>query len=122
MAAKSRIILRSNFPEAKRAMAGAVGAARDKALDVGEDEAETKLERLNDSRGYNLPTDIEQETQGEQSGRIIYPFFFGRFFEYGTVYIPASSFMRPAHRKMKKAFVDELGDQAPKWIRRKAGM
>jgi HK97 gp10 family phage protein len=103
-------------------MWGAVAAARDKALDEGEAEAEKKLERVNDSRGYNLPTEIEQETTGHQSGRIYYEPFYGRWFEYGTTHIAAYPFMRPAHRKMRKRFVDELGEEAPKWIRRKAGM
>lgn len=101
-------------------MWGAVAASRDHALDVGEDEAERRLERANNARGWNLPMNIDQETTGFQSGLIRYPEFFGKFFEYGTVYLPASPFMRPAHRKMRKAFIDELGDQAPKWIRKAA--
>ena len=53
----------------------------------GEAEAEKRLERVNDQRGYNLPTEIEQEKTGHQSGLIRYGDWFGKFFEYGTVYI-----------------------------------
>lgn len=120
--AKNRVVLRSNFPAVRRAMWEAVGVARDKALDAGEDEAENRLGRANSTYGWNLPEDIEQQKTGFQSGLIRFPFFWGKFFEYGTVHLPSVSFMRPAHRKMRSTFVRELGDEAPKWIRRKAGM
>ena len=99
----------------------AVRAARDHALDEGEAEAEKRLQRANDSRGWNLPGDIEQEKTGHQSGLIRYGDWFGKFFEYGTVYIAPAPFMRPAHRKMRRRFLDEMGDNAEPFIRRKVG-
>jgi hypothetical protein len=122
MATKNRVVLRSNFAAVKRAGHEAVQQARDRALDEGEDAAEQRLERANNSRGWNLPTDIEQEKTGFQSGLIRYDHFFGPWFEYGAVHLPASPFMRPAHRKMRKRFVDELDDNFEGWVRRKAGM
>lgn len=118
--AQSRIKIVSRFPAAKAAAHEAVQQARDKALDVGEDEAERRLERIDDTRGYALPTDIQQEKTGHQSGLIRYPEWYGRFFEYGTTYIGASPFMRPAHRKMKKEFVERMGDNFEGFIRRRA--
>ena len=118
---KNKVTLTSRFPAAKRGMWEAVSAARDKALNEGEAEAEKRLERANDAHGWNLPMDIEQEKTGHQSGLIRYPDWWGKFFEYGTVYIQPAPFMRPAHRKMRKVFRDELGEEAPKWIRKKVG-
>lgn len=122
MATKNRVVIRSNFSAVKRAAKDAMGDAIQKATDEMEAEAEKRLERANDARGWNLPTEIEQEKTGFQSGLIRYPEWYGRFFEYGTVHLPASPFMRPAHRKMRKRFVDEMGDNFEGWIRRKAGM
>ena len=113
--------MESRFPAVKKGMYEAVQHARDRALDEGEHEAENRLDRANDSRGYNLPSDIEQKKTGFQSGKIVYPEWTGRFFEYGTIHIAPMPFMRPAHRKMRKTFLDELGDNAPKFIRRKVG-
>lgn len=98
----------SNFPAAKKAGWEAVQAARKMALDAGEHEAERRLERVDDTRGYDLPINIEQENLGHQSGRIFYEPWYGRFFEYGTVRIRASPFMRPAHRKTRKVFLAEM--------------
>jgi HK97 gp10 family phage protein len=118
--AKNRVRLESRFPAVKEAAYQAVIHARDKALDVGENEAEKRLERIDDTKGYELPIDVQQENIGHQSGKIVYPQWYGRFFEYGTVSIPANAFMRPAHRKMRKTFIDELGDNFEGWVRRKA--
>lgn len=118
----NKVTLRSNFPAVTRAMWGAVAEARDKALDAGEDAAESRLERIDNAQGWNLPTEIEQEKTGFQSGRIYYNFFYGRWFEYGTARWGAQPFMRPAHRKMRSVFIAALGVEAPKWIRRKAAI
>jgi hypothetical protein len=118
---RNRVVLESRFPAAKKGMWDAIQNARDRALDEGEHEAENRLERANDARGYNQPTEIEQEKTGHQSGLIRYGEFYGKWFEYGTVYIAPSPFMRPAHRKMRRRFLDEMGDEAPKFIRRRVG-
>lgn len=117
--AKKRLSLESNFPAAKRAGWEAVQAARKAALDAGEHTAETRLERIDDSRGYELPIDVQQENIGHQSGRIFYPQWYGRFFEYGTTYIHAQPFIRPAHRQMRKVFLAEM-DGLDRFISRRA--
>jgi HK97 gp10 family phage protein len=118
--AKNHMRIESRFPAVKAAAHEAVRHARDKALDAGEHEAERKLELVDNSRGYDLPIDVGQENIGFQSGRIFYEPWYGRFFEYGTVRIPASPFMRPAHRKMRKVFKDDMGDNFENFVRRRA--
>lgn len=118
--ARSRVKIESRFPAVKEAAHDLVRHSRDRALNAGEAEAEKRLERIDDTRGYELPINIEQETTGFQSGRIFYEPWYGRFFEFGTVHIPAASFMRPASRKMRKTFVDEMADEFPGWVRRRA--
>lgn len=108
----------SRFPAAKKGAADAIEHAVSRALDHGEAEAEKRLERIDDTRGYDLPIEIEQSQQG-QSGKIEYEPWYGRFFEYGTVHIPAAPFIRPAHRKMRKVFKDELGDTFEGFVRRR---
>ena len=120
MPAKTRLKIESRFPAVKEAAYEAVVHARDAALDEGEAEAEKRLERIDDTKGYELPINIEQRTIGHQSGLIEYNEWYGRFFEYGTVFINASPFMRPAHRKMRKRFIAELDDNFEGWVRRKA--
>lgn len=120
--ARNRVVLRSNFPAVKKAAHELVKHSRDLALNVGEGEAEKRLERNDDTRGYDLPIDVQQEEIGHQSGRIFYEPWYGRFFEYGTVYIQAAPFMRPAHRKMRKKFIEEMGDNFEGWVRRRAGV
>lgn len=120
MPAKSKMKLESRFPAAKEAAHDAVRHARDLALNAGELEAEKRLERIDDTRGYELPIDIGQENIGFQSGRIFYEPWWGKFFEYGTVRIPAAPFMRPAHRRMRKVFVTAMGGDFDGFVRRKA--
>lgn len=111
----------SRFPEAKKGARDAFEHAIGKALDVGEAEAEKRLERIDDTKGYDLPIDVGQE-QSQMSGRIEYDPFYGRWFEYGTVYIPATPFMRPAHRKMRKEFIAKVGDDFEGWVRKRTRM
>lgn len=111
----------SHFPQAKRAARDGFQKAIELGTNVMEGEAEKRLERIDDTRGYELPIDIQQETS-DQEGRIFYPHFYGRFFEYGTVYIPASPFMKGAHRKGKKAFLDEVHQKLDGYIQRRAGI
>jgi hypothetical protein len=119
MAKKSRMRLESKFPEVKRANRDAVKKAIQLAVNVGEGEAEKRLERIDDSRGYELPIDVKSEAR-DDDGRILYEPFYGIFFEYGTPTIPAASFMRPGHRKMKKAFLDDLPGIVDGFIGRRA--
>jgi HK97 gp10 family phage protein len=117
--ARPRVRLESNFAEVKKAAGDTVDQAVRLALNVGEGEAEKRLERIDDTRGYELPIDIVQQ-KWRNGGKIIYEPFYGRWFEYGTVRIPAAPFMRPAHRKMRKVFVGVLSDSFDGWVRRRA--
>jgi len=117
---KNKIVLESRFPAVKEAAHDLVRSARSAALNAGEHEAEKRLERIDDTRGYELPIDIGQENIGHQSGRIFYDPWYGRFFEYGTVRIPAAPFMRPANRKMRAVFLGMMGDELEGFIRRRA--
>ena len=100
-------------------MKDAVDVAVRLALNVGEGEAEKRLERIDDTRGYELPIDIGQE-KWRGGGKISYEPWYGRFFEYGTVNIQAASFMRPAHRKMRKAFLATMPDTFEGFVKRRA--
>ncbi len=118
--ARPRMRLESRFPAAVDAAHDAVRRSRDLALNAGEGEAEKRLERVDDTRGYELPIDVKQENIGHQSGKIYYEPWYGRFFEYGTVRIEAAPFMRPAHRKMRKVFRDTMADDFEGFVRRRA--
>lgn len=120
MPAKPKMRIESRFPAVREAAHDATRAAIELALNVGEGEAEKRLERIDNSRGYELPIDVQQERLGFQSGKIVYEPWYGRFFEYGTTKIPAASFMRPAHRKMRKTFLGLMGTEVEGFIKRRA--
>jgi HK97 gp10 family phage protein len=119
--ARPRTKLVSKIPQVKDSMHDAVRVAVDLALNVGEGEAEKRLERIDDTRGYELPIDIGQDkTAGGMGGKIFYEPWYGRFFEFGTVRIPAASFMRPANRKMRKAFLASMPETFEGFVKRRA--
>jgi hypothetical protein len=119
--AKPRTKLVSKFPEVKDSMRDAIRTASTLALNVGEGEAEKRLERIDDTRGYELPIDVGQDRDSDGlGGKIYYAPWYGRFFEYGTVRIPAASFMRPANRKMRKAFLATMPDTFEGFVKRRA--
>ena len=124
MATKNRVKVVSNFPAVKRAGWETVQHARGLALAAGEETAIQKVQALNDQRGYNLPEDqIGKEKIGHQSGRVFIggkDQFWWRFFEYGTVYLPAFPMIRPASRVMRKIFLAEMGGNLQKFISRRA--
>jgi HK97 gp10 family phage protein len=122
MAAKPKMRLESRFPAVKKAAYEVVQHARDEALIEGVEETRRRIEKGAASRGYDLdPFVVEKENIGHQSGRIFVPSekWFYRFFEFGSVYIAPIPFIRPAHRRMRKTFVDEMGDQFEKFVRRR---
>jgi hypothetical protein len=116
---RPRTKLVSKIPEVKGAMKDAVRDSVKLALNVGEGEAEKRLERIDDTRGYELPIDIGQEGR-DMTGKIFYAPFYGKWFEYGTPTIPAASFMRPAHRKMRKTFLATMPDTFEGFVKRRA--
>jgi hypothetical protein len=129
--AKSRIHIRSEFPAVKRAGWETVQASREIWKQTAKQIAEEKAESQGATRGYALQVGVESENIGHQSARI-FPVthtskwgddpWFLKFFEYGTTFIPAMPFMRPASRKANKAFVLAMGSQLEGRIRRKASV
>jgi HK97 gp10 family phage protein len=120
--------IRSEFPAAKKAVWETVQEAREVWLEVGAQEAESKANSQAATRGYALQVGVDKERLGFQSARISAvthtqkwgddPWLL-RFFEYGTVFIPAMPFMRPAARKANKAFLVKMGKDMEGKIRRK---
>ena len=103
----------------KKAAYEVVQHARDEALIEGVEETRKRIEKGAASRGYDLdPFVVEKENIGHQSGRIFVPTenWYYKFFEFGTVHIPAIPFIRPAHRKMRKVFREEMGDNFEKFV------
>ena len=105
----NRVVLRSRFKEAGRHARKQTERAVEKAVEAGEREANIRIEKANAQRGWNISTDVESEASG-MSGKIEFPHFWGRFFEYGSVKHDAMPFMRPGHRKMRKVFKQEMGE------------
>ena len=117
MAQKTQVrIINNRF---KHVTGQAIDGTRDavnKAIDAGEAEAKSRLSRGESQRGYALNTlydSIKSEKTGTLQGRVKAggdEAWWGRFFEFGTVHIAPIPFMRPASRKMRKVFKDEMGD------------
>lgn len=106
----SKVIVVSRIPDAGRHASKRTREAVEKAVDAGETEANIRIERGNASRGWNIATTVEGEVFGSgKSGKIEWPEFYGRFFEYGFYSEPAMPVIRPGHRKMRKVFKEEMG-------------
>ena len=122
MPPKNQIKLTSNFHAAKKAGNDAIEDLINKATDEMHDKAQLRLQQGAEKRGYDLdPGDIEKETFGKD-GKITFKQWWGRFFEYGTIYIQAVSFMRPGHRAGRKYIKDKAPDIFEGWFRRKASV
>lgn len=111
--ARKRTRLESRFPQAKHATHQAVAKAVEDAVVDGQEEAQKRIGRVRDTKGYDLnPFEIRRKLfDGGQDGGMVFVTsdkWFYRFFEWGTVYINASPFMRPAHRKMRQRFLKEM--------------
>ena len=121
--------IRYEFKDVKKAGWETVQEAREVWLNSGAQEAEQRASNQAATRGYNLQVGIDKERLGFQSARISAvthtqkwgddPWIL-RFFEYGTVQIPAMPFMRPAARKANKLFVAYMGRALEGNIRRKS--
>ena len=117
------------FEAAKKAGWETVTEAREAWLETGQSTAQQKVDSQAASRGYALQVGIEKERVGHQSARIFTvahserwgddPFYL-RWFEYGSIQIPAMPFIRPAARKANKVFVGLMGSQLEGKIRRKS--
>lgn len=121
MAAKPKMRLVSKFPEVKRASREITQLAITQATLAGQNKADDRIASNDMKTGYNLPIDTQKDVRPMQ-GRITYDHWWGRFFEYGTVYIPAVPFMRPANREMRKVFTTIMGKEFEGWVRRRAGV
>ena len=131
MAKKNRIIIESNFPAAKKVGWETVQEARELWKHTGSQSAEEKVMKDSATRGYALQVGVGSENVGHQSARFFPVTFssrwgsdpwFLRFFEYGTVFIKAMPFVRPAARKADKAFVAAMGNRLEGTIRRRASV
>jgi hypothetical protein len=120
VARKNEWHMRSNFATARKmgdaAMADLIHVATDKMHEV----AQTRLESQASRRGYNLDAGDIDKQELPMDGRISYPHFYGRFFEYGTVHIPALPFIRPGHRAGRKVIKNQgiAAGVFKKWIPR----
>lgn len=127
--AKNRIKVTSNFKAVGEAAYEAVSHARELWLETAQETAQQKVENQAATRGYALQVGIEKERIGHQSARIYTtahserwgddPWYL-RFFEYGSVNIPAMPFIRPASRKANKVFVAAMGADFEGLVKRKA--
>lgn len=108
-------IINNRFNHVRKQAITETAAAVRAAVAVGEAEAKNRLQRGESQRGYSLNTlydTIHQESDGTLRGKVVAgggDAWYGRLFEYGTVYITAIPFMRPASRKMRKTFMLEMG-------------
>lgn len=122
--ARHRTRLESRFPQAKKAGHQAVAKYVSEAVTDGAEEAQARLGRVRDTKGYDLdPFAVRRKLfdGGEDGGMVFVPSekWFYRFFEYGTVFIGASAFMRPAHRKMRAKFLLLMGKDFDGFIKRR---
>lgn len=120
--ARKRMTIRSNFKAVKKASKDAIDKAVDEALVTAEEETQTRLART----GYDDdPFVVRVKNFGDGEGGMFFvpsDKWYYRFREYGTVHLPAKPFMRPAHRKARKEFVEKMGDKLEPAIRRRAGV
>lgn len=117
--AKNKVRLESNFRKVLQASDLATAELIARATDRMQEVAAERLDRSSGRRGYNLSgSDITKEIR-PKDGRISYPHWYGRFFEYGTVRITAMPFMRPGHRAGRKTIrlAPEVFDR---WFKRRA--
>jgi HK97 gp10 family phage protein len=124
MAPKPKVKFTSRFPEAKKGGHDGVAHAVKAATADGRDEAVKRIGKARSVRGYKLDPGIIREKHfkgGVEGGMVFVPsdHWYYRFFETGTVYIPATPFMRPANRKMRKTFTEKMGEDFEPFIRKR---
>jgi HK97 gp10 family phage protein len=120
MATKNKTKLISNFPEVKRAAREVTEFAVRQAVSEGQDKAKERIDSLGGKRGYNLDSSKVNKQVLMENGKIWLDEFYWRWFEYGTVHIAAMPFLRPAHRAMRKTFMDTMKDDFEGWVKRRA--
>jgi len=127
-----RFLLEQHFPAVKKAASDTMQRAQKVWSQVGVEEGERLASSQGAARGYdNLDISVEvvnphrntvalsAEASSTKWGDD--PWFL-RFFEYGTVYIPAMPFLRPASRRANKAYVLTVVNDLEANIRRKASV
>jgi hypothetical protein len=129
MAKAAKMEIRYQFKPVNEAAYEAVQEARELWMDTAQTTAQQKVDDFAATRGYNLSIGVGKERLGFQSARIFAAAtsekwgddpWWVRFFEYGTVAIPAMPFMGPAARKANKVFVAYMGVELEGKIRRKS--
>ena len=122
--------IRYQFKPVAEAAWETVQEAREVWKEVAQHSAQYNLDNKAATRGYNLSIGIGAESLGFQSARIFAGAhserwgedpWWTRFFEYGTVAIPAMPFMRPGAKKGNKAFLGVMGSRLEGNIRKKSG-
>jgi hypothetical protein len=130
--AKTVVRVKANFKKAAKAGDEIVAKAVAEAIKEGEKTAKNRIELNSAGRGYNLDSSLVQSEVStavgsfsgfmNTSGRIWVEDFWWRFFEYGTLYIPAMPFLRPAAGRAGHVFTRIVTDNLPKEIEAKAGV
>ena len=125
MAPKPKVKFTSQFPQAVDGLEDAVQHAVKEGTSSGRAEAVKRLARVRTTRGYDVdPTQVHEKhfDEGREGGMVFIHSdrWYYRFFETGTVRIPASPFMRPANRKMRAAFLEAMRPHGvEKFVRRR---
>lgn len=123
MASKTKLV--SRFPQAKKGGHDALDNAITEALVVGQEEAQARLGRSgHDVNPFNVHKKHFKTADGDLEGGMIFvhsDHWYYRFFETGTVFIKATPFMRPAHRRMRKSFEAEMGEKFEGFVSRRVG-
>jgi hypothetical protein len=127
-----KLIVESRFPQVKKAAQDTMQRAQKVWSQVGVEEAERLAASQAANRGYdNLDISVEV-VQGRGNTLALTPTadslkwgddpWWIRFFEYGTVFIPAMPFLRPAASRANKAYGLTVLNDLEKNIRKKASV
>jgi HK97 gp10 family phage protein len=117
--ARNRLKMESRFPQVKRAARDTIDAATHAALTEGQALAQEKLA----GSGYNVdPFAARRKDFGPGEGGMVFVHsdqWYYRFLEYGTVFVQAKPFIRPAHRKMRKTFLSRMDKDFEGFVRKR---
>ncbi len=108
--------MHSEIKEAKAYARDQLEDAIRKAVDAGEEEAHKRLRRHPGTDPEHIDAEIFSESGG-LDGKVVSPVWYSRFVEYGTVRTAAIPFMRPANRRMRRVFRQEVGEDLFKGLK-----